>query len=42
MKGGSIVGCTADYGGGVQMEYDNDNKYSTFTMNGGSIVGCKA
>lgn len=43
MNGGSIVGCTADYGGGVQMEYDGDNKkYSAFTMNGGSIVGCKA
>ena len=43
MNGGSIVGCTADYGGGVYIDYDGDNKkYSEFEMNGGSIAGCMA
>ena len=43
MNGGSIVGCTADYGGGVYIDYDGDNKkYSEFEMNGGSIMGCEA
>ena len=43
MNGGCIVGCTADYGGGVYIDYDGDNKkYSEFEMNGGDIVGCEA
>ena len=43
MNGGSIVGCKANYGGGVHIEYDGNNeKYSEFIMNGGSIVGCEA
>ncbi len=43
MNGGSIVGCKANYGGGVQIEYDGNNKkYGAFVMNGGSIVGCEA
>ena len=39
MEGGSIVGCTASFGGGVYM-MGGDN--STFTMEGGRIVGCAA
>lgn len=43
MNGGSIVGCKANYGGGVQIEYDGNNKkYGAFVMNRGSIVGCEA
>ena len=43
MNGGSIVGCNANYGGGVYIDYDGNNKkYSAFVMNGGSIVGCEA
>ena len=44
MNGGSIVGCKANYGGGVQIEYDGNNKkYGAFVMNSGSIiVGCEA
>lgn len=35
MEGGSIVGCSAVYGGGVYVEGD-------FSMTGGSIIGCAA
>ena len=43
MNGGSIVGCTADYGGGVYIDYDDSNKkYGAFIMSRGSIAGCKA
>ena len=36
MTGGSIVGCSAQYGGGVYVE-------GTFTMSGSStIIGCAA
>ena len=43
MNGGSIVGCTADCGGGVYIDYDDSSKkYGAFFMNRGSIVGCEA
>ena len=38
MEGGSIVGCTASFGGGVYMMGGD----STFTMEGGHIMGCTA
>ena len=40
MNGGSIVGCSADSGGGVKVECGDAN--GTFTMNGGAIIGCVA
>lgn len=38
MSGGNIIGCTANYGGGVYVGDTNAN----FTMSGGSIIGCAA
>ena len=40
VNGGSIVGCSADSGGGVKVECGDAN--GTFTMNGGAIIGCVA
>ena len=40
MTGGSIVGCSADSGGGVKVECGDAN--GTFTMTGGKIIGCVA
>lgn len=37
MEGGSIVGCSATWGGGVYV-----GMFCTFVMKGGSIVGCSA
>lgn len=42
MDSGSIVGCTAEWGGGVALKGEADVTTSTFAMNGGSIVGCTA
>lgn len=38
MTGGNIIGCSAEYGGGVCI----DGKPSQFSMSGGSIAGCVA
>lgn len=43
MRGGSIVGCKAQQGGGVYVADKNEAKtLGRFTMEGGSIVGCVA
>lgn len=43
MRGGSIVGCKAQQGGGVYVADKNEAKtLGRFTMKGGSIVGCVA
>ena len=43
MRGGSIVGCKAQQGGGVYVADKNEAKtLGRFTMEGGSIAGCVA
>ena len=40
MTGGNIVGCSAEFGGGVYV--DSESNQSPFSMSGGSIIGCVA
>ena len=42
MTGGNIIGCSAEYGGGVWIYPKQDNKQGQFSMSGGSIIGCSA
>ncbi|WP_417065061.1 hypothetical protein [Gemmiger sp.] len=42
MTGGNIIGCSAEYGGGVCIYPKQDNKQGQFSMSGGSIIGCSA
>ena len=40
MRGGNIIGCSAECGGGVYV--DSESNQSPFSMSGGSIIGCVA
>ena len=40
MTGGNIIGCSAEFGGGVYV--DSESNQSPFSMSGGSIIGCVA
>ena len=42
MTGGNIIGCSAEYGGGVCIYPKQGNKQGQFSMSGGSIIGCSA
>ena len=42
MEGGSIVGCSATYGGGVCIDSELNGVQGQFLMTGGSIIGCVA
>ena len=42
MTGGNIIGCSAEYGGGVCIDSERTGKTSQFSMSGGSIAGCVA
>ena len=42
MEGGSIVGCSAMYGGGVCIDSELNGVQGQFLMTGGSIIGCVA
>ena len=42
MTGGNIIGCSAEYGGGVCIYPKRDGKQGQFSMSGGSIIGCSA
>ena len=42
MTGGNIIGCSAEYGGGVCIYPRQDSKQGQFSMSGGSIIGCSA
>ena len=42
ITGGKIIGCTAEYGGGVCIYPRQDSKQGQFSMSGGSIIGCSA
>ena len=42
MIGGNIIGCSAEYGGGVCIDSERTGKPSQFSMSGGSIAGCVA
>ena len=40
MTGGNIIGCSAEYGGGVCIYPKRDGEQGQFSMSGGSIIGC--
>ena len=42
MIGGNIIGCSAEYGGGVCIYPGQTGESSQFSMSGGSIAGCVA
>ena len=42
MTGGNIVGCSAEFGGGICIESEQDGKQGQFSMSGGNIIGCSA
>ena len=42
MRGGNIIGCSAEYGGGVCIYPKRDGEQGQFSMSGGSIIGCSA
>lgn len=42
MIGGNIIGCSAEYGGGVCIYPGQTGELSQFSMSGGSIAGCVA
>lgn len=42
MTGGNIIGCSAEFGGGVCIYPRQDSKQGQFSMSGGSIIGCFA
>ncbi len=42
MTGGNIIGCSAEYGGGVCIYPKRDGEQGQFSMSGGSIIGCSA
>ena len=42
MTGGNIIGCSAEFGGGVCIYPGRDGEQMPFSMSGGSIIGCSA
>ena len=42
LTGGNIIGCSAEYGGGVCIYPKRDGEQGQFSMSGGSIIGCSA
>ena len=42
MTGGNIIGCSAEFGGGVCIYPRQSAEASQFSMSGGSIIGCVA
>ena len=42
MRGGNIIGCSAECGGGVCIYPKRDGEQGQFSMSGGSIIGCSA
>ena len=42
MTGGNIIGCSAEYGGGVCIYPGRGGEQMPFSMYGGSIIGCSA
>ena len=42
MTGGNIIGCSAEFGGGVCIYPGQDGEQIQFSMSGGSIIGCVA
>ena len=42
MTGGNIIGCSAEYGGGVCVDSGRNGEPGQFSMSGGSIIGCVA
>ena len=42
MRGGNIIGCSAECGGGVCIDSERNGKPGQFSMSGGSIIGCVA
>ena len=42
MRGGNIIGCSAECGGGVCIDSERNGKPGQFSMSGGSIIGCSA
>ena len=42
MTGGNIIGCSAEFGGGVCIYPKRDGEQGQFSMSGGSIIGCSA
>ena len=40
--GGNIIGCSAEFGGGVCIYPERDGKQGQFSMSGGNIIGCSA
>ena len=42
MRGGNIIGCSAEFGGGVCIYPGRDGEQMPFSMSGGSIIGCSA
>ena len=42
MTGGNIIGCSAEFGGGICIESERDGKQGQFSMTGGNIIGCSA
>ena len=42
MTGGNIIGCSAEFGGGICIESERDGKQGQFSMSGGNIIGCSA
>ena len=42
MTGGNIIGCSAEFGGGICIESERDGNQGQFSMSGGNIIGCSA
>lgn len=42
MRGGNIIGCSAECGGGVCIDSERNGESGQFSMSGGSIIGCVA
>ena len=42
MTGGNIIGCSAEFSGGVCIYPGRDGEQMPFSMSGGSIIGCSA
>ena len=42
MRGGNIIGCSAECGGGVCVDSGRNAEPGQFSMSGGSIIGCVA
>lgn len=42
MRGGNIIGCSAECGGGVCIDSERNGEPGQFSMSGGSIIGCSA